>query len=146
MVKIYLHLVKLTDPCKFEQRAMRVVEYEVRMHRCQYLYVSIDQAPTKPPDEVQGRPKQFVEWRDLPSEEVEEREARDGCQGAGRTARLLPRGFLRREMQQIDQAETMEVPEISESAVKTRLHRARLMLRETLTPFFAKSRGSLWAR
>ena len=35
---------------------------------------------------------------------------------------------------------------ISQSAVKTRLHRARLMLREALTPVFAKPEVSMWER
>jgi DNA-directed RNA polymerase specialized sigma24 family protein len=34
---------------------------------------------------------------------------------------------------------------IGESAVKTRLHRARLMMREALTPSFAKPKVSVWA-
>jgi len=43
-------------------------------------------------------------------------------------------------------AETAEVLGLGESAVKTRLHRARLMLREALSPMFAKPRVSIWER
>ena len=54
--------------------------------------------------------------------------------------------FALRDMQHLDVAETAEVLCIGESAVKTRLHRARLMLREALTPSFAKPKVSVWER
>ena len=54
--------------------------------------------------------------------------------------------FVLRDMQHLDVAETAEALGIGESAVKTRLHRARLMMRESLTPLFAKPRVSFWER
>jgi len=49
-------------------------------------------------------------------------------------------------MQHLDVAETAEALGIGESAVKTRLHRARLTMRESLTPLFAKPRVSILER
>jgi len=47
-------------------------------------------------------------------------------------------------MQHLDVAETAEILGLGQSAVKTWLHRARLMLREALTPMFAKPKVSVW--
>jgi len=54
--------------------------------------------------------------------------------------------FVLRDVQHLDVEETAQVLGIGESAVKTRLHRARLMMRESLTPMFAKPKGSIWDR
>ena len=50
------------------------------------------------------------------------------------------------DMQNLDVAETAEALSLGESAVKTRLHRARPMMRESLPPLFAKPRTSIWER
>jgi RNA polymerase sigma-70 factor (ECF subfamily) len=51
---------------------------------------------------------------------------------------ILPEGYrnvlLLRDIEELDTRETAELMEISEGAVKTRLHRARLALRELLEP------------
>jgi hypothetical protein len=54
--------------------------------------------------------------------------------------------FVLRDIEHLDVAETAQVLRIGESAVKTRLHRARLMMRESLTPMFAKPKTSIWQR
>jgi hypothetical protein len=50
------------------------------------------------------------------------------------------------DLEPLDVGETAEALGIGQSAVKTRLHRARLMLREALTPVFAKPKVSIWER
>lgn len=47
--------------------------------------------------------------------------------------------FLLRDVQQLNIAECMELLGVSEEAVKVRLRRARLMVREKLAPVFRKS-------
>lgn len=149
-MKMYFHLAELTETSKFKQWAMRVVDNEARMSRRkrrQHLYESLDQDPTDVSEERPFRPRQFADWRDLPSDEVEKSETRAAVAKALATLPEIYREvFVLREMQHLDLAETVEVLGISESAVKTRLHRARLMLREALTPFFAKSKESIWTR
>ncbi|MDE2466373.1 MAG: sigma-70 family RNA polymerase sigma factor [Alphaproteobacteria bacterium] len=150
MIKIYTNLSQLTQTDKFKRWAMRVVENEAKMYRRkrrQHLYESIDDGATEAPDDRPFRPRQFADWRDLPSDEVERSEVRTAVAKAlAELPDMYSEVFVLREMQHLDLAETMEVLGISESAVKTRLHRARLMLREALTPFFAKPQVSLWAR
>jgi RNA polymerase sigma-70 factor, ECF subfamily len=148
MVKIFLHLAQLTESDKFKQWAMRVVENEAKMYRRkrrQHLYESIDQSPTS--EEKPFYPKQFADWRDLPSDAVEQKEVREAVAKAlAELPDIYREVFVLRDMQHLDVAETAEALDIGESAVKTRLHRARLMLRESLTPLFAKPRVSIWER
>jgi RNA polymerase sigma-70 factor (ECF subfamily) len=150
MMKIFSSLGQLTERDKFKQWAMRVIENEARMYRRkrrQHLYESIDQVSTEASDEKPFCPRQFADWRDLPSDAVEKSEVREAV---GKALAELPdiycEVFVLRDMQHLDVAETVEVLGIGESAVKTRLHRARLMLRESLTPIFAKPGVSVWAR
>ena len=149
MVKIFSHLAQLTERNKFKQWAMRVIENEAKMYRRkrrQHLYESIDQNPTAS-DDKPFYPKQFADWRELPSDAVEQKEVREAV---GKALAELPdiyrEVFVLRDMQHLDVGETAEALGIGESAVKTRLHRARLMMRESLTPLFAKQRVSIWER
>lgn len=150
MVKIFVHLADLTERDKFKQWAMRVIENEAKMYRRkrrQHLYESIDQNTTEVSDEKQFYPRQFADWRDLPSEAVEQNEVRAAVAKAlGELTDIYREVFVLRDMQHLDVAETAEVLGIGQSAVKTRLHRARLMLREALTPVFAKPKVSIWER
>jgi RNA polymerase sigma-70 factor (ECF subfamily) len=150
MVKIFRHLAQLAERGKFKQWAMRVIENEAKMYRRkrrQRLYESIDQSSTEGSDDKPFYPRQFADWRDLPSDAVEQKEVREAVAKAlAELPEIYREVFALRDMQHLDVAETSEVLGIGESAVKTRLHRARLMLRESLTPMFAKPRVSLWER
>src|SRR5258708_16315904 len=74
MVKIFSHLAQLTESDKFKQWAIRVIENEAKMYRRkrrQHLYESIDQTATDASDDKPFYPKQFADWRDLPSAPVD---------------------------------------------------------------------------
>lgn len=150
MVKIFSHLPQLTEREKFKQWAMRVIENEAKMHRRkrrQHLYESIDQSSTGVSDDKPFYPKQFADWRDLPSDAVEQKEVREAVAKAlAELPDIYREVFVLRDMQHLDVAETAEALGLGESAVKTRLHRARLMMRESLTLLFAKPRISIWER
>ncbi|MGC9293168.1 MAG: RNA polymerase sigma factor [Acidobacteriaceae bacterium] len=75
MLKIFLHLDQLTETDKFVQWAMRVVENEARMYKRklrQHLYQSVDEDPEEDGQSQHFHPKQFVDWRDLPNEILEQ--------------------------------------------------------------------------
>lgn len=150
MLKIFTHLAQLRESDTFKQWSMRIVGNEAKMYwrkRRQNLYESIDQNSTDASDEKPYRPKQFADWRDLPCDVVEKSEVREAIARAlAELPDIYREVFVLRDMQHLDVAETIEVLGIGESAVKTRLHRARLMLRESLTPQFAKPSVSVWAR
>ena len=149
MLNIFSRLSQLDEVDKFKQWAIRVVENEAKMYRRkrrQNLYESIDANP-EPAEEKAFRPRQFADWRDLPSDIVEHKEVREAIWKAlGELPEIYRVVLVLRDMQHLDVTETAQVLGISQSAVKTRLHRARLMMRESLTPMFAKPKTSFWDR
>jgi RNA polymerase sigma-70 factor (ECF subfamily) len=150
MLNIFSRLTQLDDVSRFKQWAMRVVENEAKMYRRkrrQHLYESIDASNSEPAEEKPFRPRQFADWRELPSDLVEQKEVREAIWRAlAELPDIYREVFVLRDVQHLDVAGTAQVLEIGESAVKTRLHRARLMMRESLTPMFAKPKGSIWER
>jgi RNA polymerase sigma-70 factor, ECF subfamily len=150
MLNVFSRLSQLDDIDRFKQWAMRVVENEAKMYRRkrrQHLYESLDASTSEGADEKPFRPRQFADWRDLPSDILEQKEVRDAIWKAlGELPDIYRVVFVVRDMQHLDVAETAQVLGIGESAVKTRLHRARLMMRESLTPMFAKPKRSIWER
>jgi RNA polymerase sigma-70 factor (ECF subfamily) len=84
-------------------------------------------------------PLQIVDWCCLPEAELMSEEARESLD---RAVDSLPASlrviFLLREIEGLSTRETAEVLNLSEAAVKTRLSRARLKLREDLSSYFGE--------
>jgi RNA polymerase sigma-70 factor (ECF subfamily) len=150
MLNIFSRLDQLEDVDKFKQWAMRTVENEAKMYRRkrrQNLYESLDVSSSEPAEEKAFRPRQFADWRELPSDIVGQKEVRIAIWKAlGELPDIYREVFVLRDMQHLDVAETAQVLGIGHSGVKTRLHRARLMMRESLTPLFANPKRSFWER
>src|SRR5246127_261931 len=80
-------------------------------------------------------PKDFEDWREIPSTALERVEVRDALVKAlGSLARHYREAFVLRDIQELSISETSAILGISPGAVKTRLRRARLMLRDMLAP------------
>jgi RNA polymerase sigma-70 factor (ECF subfamily) len=89
-------------------------------------------------DEGDLIPRQIVDWCCLPEKELMNTETRDHIQEAVKTLSDANRAaFILRDVEGLSTQETAEALDISESAVKVRLMRARMQLREELTAFFA---------
>ncbi len=150
MMKIFQHLNQLEEGDKFPQWAMRVVENEAKMYRRkrrQHLYESLDEQAEESDQTKSFRPKQFADWRELPNEVVEQSEIRAAVLDALKSLPEIYREvFVLRDMEHLSVAETAETLDVSIPTVKTRLHRARLMMREALTPIFARPKPSVWER
>jgi RNA polymerase sigma-70 factor (ECF subfamily) len=90
-------------------------------------------------EEGDSLPRQFVDWSSVPEGELLSEESRRVMDEA--VAELPERlriVFILRDIEGLSTQEAGEVLELSESAVKTRLHRARLALREKLSAYFAE--------
>lgn len=84
-------------------------------------------------------PLQIVDWCCLPEDEFLTSEGRARLDdAANRLPTSLRVVFVLRDIEGLSTRETAEVLEISEMAVKTRLSRARLRLREDLSEYFGK--------
>jgi len=84
-------------------------------------------------------PLQIIDWCCMPEEEYLTAEGRIRLdQAAERLPESLRIVFVLRDIEGLSTRETAEVLEISEMAVKTRLSRARLRLREDLSTYYGK--------
>jgi RNA polymerase sigma-70 factor (ECF subfamily) len=105
----------------------------IRRHK--RVTVSIDE-PLET-DEQEQMPLQITDWCCLPEEELMSTEARDYMD---RAIDDLPYSlrvvFLLRDIEGLSTHEAADVLELSEAAVKTRLSRARLRLRELLSEYY----------
>ena len=83
-------------------------------------------------------PRQIVDWCCLPEKELMSSETRVHIHNAVQTLSASNRAaFLLRDMEGLSTRETAQALDISESALKVRLMRARMQLREALTTYFA---------
>jgi RNA polymerase sigma-70 factor, ECF subfamily len=80
-------------------------------------------------------PRDFSDWREIPSAALQTEELRQALSGA--LASLTPKHrevFVLRDVQHFTIEETTKLLGLGKSAVKTRLLRARLQMREALAP------------
>jgi RNA polymerase sigma-70 factor (ECF subfamily) len=103
--------------------------------------VSMDEPLTL--DDGESVPRQLADWSNLPEEELLSGETRrmmdEAISELPESLRIV---FILRDIEGLSTAETGEVLDLSEGAVKTRLHRARLWLRERLSVYFAERAGN----
>jgi RNA polymerase sigma-70 factor (ECF subfamily) len=87
-------------------------------------------------------PKEFIVWRWTPDQLLVDAELRHeldiAIQSLPESLRIV---FLLRDVEGLSTEETAEAAGISAGAVKVRLHRARLALRERLADYLAASKG-----
>jgi RNA polymerase sigma-70 factor (ECF subfamily) len=108
----------------------------MRLRRRKPVHVSLDEAAD--PQDQSMMPQAFYDWSSLPNRELEKEEVREEMERAiGELPPKLRAVFVMRELEDLSTEETARALEVTEEAVKTRLHRARLWLRERLTAYFA---------
>jgi RNA polymerase sigma-70 factor (ECF subfamily) len=91
-------------------------------------------------DEAEGlKPSQFVDWSALPEDELLAGEGKKALDDAVRT---LPESlrivFLLRDVESLSIKETADALNLTETNVKTRLLRARMALRESLSAYYGE--------
>lgn len=138
VLKAFTHIKDFRGDSKFSTWLVRITINEARMklrreHR--QLYESLDERTV----DEQGDywPRDFADWKEIPIEAVQVKELRDALNNA--LASLEPKYrqvMVLRDIQHLSIAETAAVLDISEENVKTRLHRARLRMRDALAPGF----------
>ena len=97
----------------------------------------VDIVPEFEDEEEDVAPLEIIDWCCLPEEELLSTEARVFMEKAViRLSTALRVVFLLRDVEGLSVKETAEVLGVSESAVKVRLMRARLIMREELTRYF----------
>jgi RNA polymerase sigma-70 factor (ECF subfamily) len=141
VLKAFANLGQLRADNKFKGWLLQIAFNEARLRRRKnrgHLYESLDEAG-QDDDEGEFMPRQFADWRDIPSETLEKAEVRRAVDKSllalsGKYREV----FVLRDIEHLSAEETARMLGISVPAVKTRLHRARLQMRELLTPVFRK--------
>jgi RNA polymerase sigma-70 factor (ECF subfamily) len=149
MLKAILHLDQLVEPDKFKSWLLQIALNEARLkRRAEHanLFEPLDGNGNSNPEDG-FKPRDFADWRELPSDIAERKEIREHIE---RALHALPdiyrETLILRDVQQLSAADAAAILGITIPAVKVRLHRARLMMRESLTPVFGKPKASFWER
>ena len=135
-LKAYRNLASFRQESKFStwliQIAINEAKMKLRKDR-RHLYKAIDAGQET--TEGEYIPTDFADWRDIPSEALEQSELREALNEA---LNSLPEKYrtvlILRDVQQMSIAETAEALGISQENVKTRTSRARLQMRDRLAP------------
>lgn len=137
-LKAFTHLGSFRSESKFSTWLIQIAVNEARMKRRKdrgHLYESLDDQ--KQDEEGDYFPRDFADWREIPSEALERTELRRALERAIASLSAKYREVLvMRDIQHLDIAETAAALQISEASVKTRLLRARLQMRDALAPGF----------
>lgn len=138
-IKAYRHLENFDGRSSLSTWLYRIATNEALMflRRQKPEPVSVDQTLDTGEGEIE--PLQIIDWSSLPEEELMSVEAQIYLDKA--VEKLSPSlrvVFVLRDIQSLSTRETAEVLNISETAVKTRLSRARLQLRDELTSYYGE--------
>jgi len=135
-LKAYRNLDRFRQESKFSTWLIQIAINDARMKLRKdrrHLYKALDAGQEI--SEGEYIPIDFADWREIPSEALEQSELREALNKA---LNSLPEKYrtvlILRDVQQMSVAETAKVLGISEDNVKTRTSRARLQMRDRLAP------------
>jgi len=137
ILKAFKAIGKFRGEAKFSTWIIQITMNEARMKLRKdrrHLYESLDES-RKGEDDGDYIPKDFADWREIPSEALDSARLRSALQKG--LASLPPKYrqvIVLRDVENLSIAETAEMMGITEATVKTRLLRARLMMRDALAP------------
>jgi len=136
ILKAFKNLSRFRHEAKFStwliQIAINEAKMKLRKDR-RHLYDSIEEGQLA--DDGDYIPKDFADWREIPSEALEQKELREALTTAlNSLAEKYRTVLVLRDVQHLSIAETAQALGITEANVKTRLSRARLQMRDALAP------------
>lgn len=141
VLKALKNLRQFRAEARFSTWLIQITVNEARMRRRKQHTDRIDPIIDRRDEEGNYVPQDFADWREIPSEVLERKEIREKLAEALNSLGEKYRDvFVLRDMQHLSIDETAKVLGISIPSVKTRLLRARLMLRDLLAPGF----GGRW--
>jgi len=133
MLKAFAHIQQFRAEARFSTWLIQITVNEALMRRRRDRTVVMEGLAERPDEEGNYTPRDFADWREIPSEALERKEVRQRLAGALATLdRKYREVFVMRDMEHLNIQETAEALGISVASVKTRLLRARLMLRDLL--------------
>jgi RNA polymerase sigma-70 factor (ECF subfamily) len=133
VLKALANIRQFRAEARFSTWLIQITVNEALMRRRRERTAKVEPLDDQREEESGYAPREFADWREIPSEALERKEVREKLAQA--LATLDPKYrevFMLRDMEQLNIQETAEALGITEGSVKTRLLRARLMLRDLL--------------
>ena len=132
MLKAFANIRQFRAEARFSTWLIQITVNEALMRRRRERTVVMEGIDRRD-EESEYAPRDFADWREIPSEALERKEVRQRlAEALGALDRKYREVFVLRDMEQLNIQETAEALGISVASVKTRLLRARLMLRDLL--------------
>jgi len=133
VVKAFANIQQFRAESRFSTWLIQITVNEALMRRRRERTVVMEAIDDRREEEAEYAPRDFADWREIPSETLERKEVRQRLADALATLdRKYREVFVLRDMEHLNIQETAEALGISVASVKTRLLRARLMLRDLL--------------
>jgi RNA polymerase sigma-70 factor, ECF subfamily len=135
VLKAFKHIGQFRAEARFSTWLIQITVNEARMRRRKEHAHMIEPISGHEDEEGNYTPRDFADWREIPSGTLERKEVRQKLAEALASLGEIYRDvFVLRDVQHLSIEETAKYLGISTASVKTRLLRARLMLRDLLAP------------
>jgi RNA polymerase sigma-70 factor (ECF subfamily) len=135
MLKALKHIGQFRGEAKFSTWLIQITLNEARMRKRREHVHMMEPIVERQDEEGNYIPRDFADWREIPSETLERKEVREKlAQALASLGDKYREVFVLRDMHHLSIEETAKTLGISTASVKTRLLRARLMLRDLLSP------------
>ncbi len=133
MLKALANIRQFRAEARFSTWLIQITVNESLMRRRRERTAMMEGIDDHRDEDGEYTPRDFADWREIPSEALERKEVRQKLADALASLDQKYREvFVLRDMEQLNIQETAEALGISIASVKTRLLRARLMLRDLL--------------
>lgn len=135
VLKAFKHIGQFRAEAKFSTWLIQITLNDARMRRRKQRTSRMEPIDKAESGEDTYTPRDFADWREIPSEALERQEVREKlAEALNSLGEIYREVFVLRDMDQLSIEETAQALGISTASVKTRLLRARLMLRDLLAP------------
>jgi RNA polymerase sigma-70 factor (ECF subfamily) len=145
-LKAFQKLGEFKGESKFSSWLVRIVSNEAKMRLRKFRLErseSLENSLNAADDHYE--PQYLGDWREIPSEALERKEAKELLENALKSLPDIYREvFVLRDIESLNVSTTAQVLGVSDGVVKTRLLRARMQLRDLLAP--AMKNGEVLSR
>jgi RNA polymerase sigma-70 factor, ECF subfamily len=133
MLKALANIRQFRSEARFSTWLIQITVNEALMRRRRERTAKMEGLDDHRDEDGEYTPRDFADWREIPSEVLERKEVRQKlAQALATLDRKYREVFVLRDMEHLNIQETADALGISIASVKTRLLRARLMLRDLL--------------
>jgi RNA polymerase sigma-70 factor (ECF subfamily) len=142
VLKAFKYIRQFRAEARFSTWLIQITVNEARMRRRKAHANIMEPIADRQDEDGNYTPRDFADWREIPSETLERKEIRQRlAEALAELGQIYREVFVLRDMQQLSIEDTAKALGISTASVKTRLLRARLMLRDLLSPGL----GGVWS-